>query len=431
MQTGHFIDFIRISQEFPVQRDAETGEVQLLPKVDSGFIAKYVRNDETGDVTLDYQSTSRRMFEGSYDSLYIVRCDGVKVEFEGNVGRFARPDNLFNFDFDGTIQRINEILAGLGLPAFSAGVRYQNPNPSKYDIQHGIISLWDGATVSELHITRNYETGSPGNAQAAIDWLATQSVSHVKRTRSFDTTVSWGRKSGRKLLKAYLKAPEMLVHRHGRSSEEILQDPVYQYAQTSGILRFELEAKRLLLRDNHCRYLGDITMSKLVRLFESEVDPLLSRVKEDITRLELETLPNAVRMTAAAYLRGECVSALLSRATFYRHAKILRHYGIDISEQLANVKPFTTVIKVVEIKPVTQVPSWYWEHQRLMTLKAVGDYDDGTARTTAQLASAEPKEYANHAMCDIKPAINEWRNLANPCPVPRVTGSVSRLSVVN
>lgn len=370
MSSGYFIDFIRISQEHPV-RDPETGEIQPLPRVDSGLVHKYVRDEETGVLRLDYESVSRRFFEGSFDSMYIVRCDGAKVEFEGNVGRFARPDNLFNFDFDATIQKINEILAGHGLPPFTAGTRYQNPNPSKHDFKNGLISCWTGATVSELHITRNYVTGNAGNAKAAIDWLSTQSVARVKRGRAGETTATWGSKSARKYLKAYLKADEMLVHRHGRTKPEIEQDPVYQYCLSHGILRFELEAKRLLLRDNHCRYLGEITMPKLIRLFDSEVDPLLSRVKTDVTRMELEHLPAPVRMTASAFLRGENVRALLSRATFFRHAKALRDYGLDISEPLPTLHTFSKVINVVRVEPVQSAPDWYWNHQRTLSLRAV------------------------------------------------------------
>jgi hypothetical protein len=112
-------------------------------------------------------------------------------------------------------------------------------------------------------------------------------------------------------------------------------------------------------------------MSKLIRLFENEVDPLLSRVKTDVTRMELESLPAPVRMTASAFLRGENVRALLSRATFFRHAKALRDYGLDISEPLPTLHTFSKVINVVRIEPVDTVPDWYWHHQRHMSLKAV------------------------------------------------------------
>jgi hypothetical protein len=61
----------------------------------------------------------------------------------------------------------------------------------------------------------------------------------------------------------------------------------------------------------------------------------------------------------------------MSNRTFYRHAKQLREYGIDIIEPLLSINKFTSVIKVVELQPVTTVPDFYWHHQRVMSLRAV------------------------------------------------------------
>ncbi|MEG0323620.1 MAG: phage/plasmid replication protein, partial [Raoultibacter sp.] len=57
------------------------------------------------------------------------------------------------------------------------------------------------------------------------------------------------------------------------------------------------------------------------------------------------------------------VRRLLSNGAFYRQAKVLRGYGIDIAEPLANASKFTSVIKVIEISPVSAAPDWYWQHQ--------------------------------------------------------------------
>lgn len=112
-------------------------------------------------------------------------------------------------------------------------------------------------------------------------------------------------------------------------------------------------------------------MSKLIRLFDTEVKPLLSRVREDVTRIEVDHLPASVRVTAAAFLRGENVRALMSRATFFRHAKTLRDYGLDIAEPLPSLHKFASVIKVIELQPLVEVPGWYWDHQRRMALSVV------------------------------------------------------------
>lgn len=369
-----FVDFIRIKQRHPGKFNPETLELEAsLPLVDEGIIGKFPRSDDTGEYTEDAEwamQTSRKI-RGSFDSLVIVKCDGFNVSLEGNIGRLDRPDNLFNLDFDATLQKCNEVLARFGLPPFTAGEKVINPNPSAYDIKQGLFEYWTGATISQLHLTLNYSAGSPNNAQAVIDWLSTQSMSRIKRGRAGETTVQWGSKGGRKLLKAYIKHVEMLVHRHGRKKPEILLDPVYQFCLANGIVRFELEANRLLLRDNMLRFLGDITMEKLIQLFNEEVNPLLQRTREDVTRFELETLPASVRVTAAAYLRGENVRALMSKATFYRHANQLREYGIDIAEPLLSISKFTSVIKVIELQPVNTVPDFYWHHQRVMSFRAV------------------------------------------------------------
>lgn len=173
--SGHFIDFIRIQQTHAVGYMADGSYRERLPVVEDGIVYKFQR-DETGEFPHDedgnpipvYESVSRRFITGSYDSLYVIRCDGAKVEFEGNVGRFCRPDNLFNLDFDATIQKVNEILATYGLPPFSAGEPYEKSQPSAHDIKHGLLIDWTGATVSEVHITQNFITGSAGNAQAAM-----------------------------------------------------------------------------------------------------------------------------------------------------------------------------------------------------------------------------------------------------------------------
>lgn len=393
--SGVFIDWITLSQSDFSQHVEFVGPFSVieplgdgpfsplysyaLPLVDSGIVVKAPRNMETLELSDDPEwiSHSRVHHEGSFSSGLMLKCDGKRVEFSGNVGRFDRPDNLFNLNFDETIAKANDFLRQYGLPKFHCGDFHENTNPSEYDFKHGIMEEWTGATVSMLHLTKNYITGSAGNAQASIDWLATQSKSHVKRSRSGESTIAWGKKGGRVYLKCYIKANEMLDHAkaHGRTREDVLNDPVYQFCLKNGVIRFELEAGRLLLRDSSLRYLGDITMPKLDELFNEHVNPILCRVREDITRIDFDTLDigTGPKMAALAYLRGEDVRSHLTRATFFRYAKVLREYGIDISEPLHNTQKFTTVIKVIDIQPIAEAPSWYWDHQSRMTQCAAND----------------------------------------------------------
>ncbi|VEB43088.1 phage/plasmid replication protein, gene II/X family [Chromobacterium violaceum] len=364
-----FVDFIRIKQKWCGVLNPETGEVEpALPIVDSGVVGKWGRDMETGEINEnpEWGAHGHLHIRGSFDSLVRVRCDGYTVEVEGNVGRLDRPDNVFNLDFDQTIEACNQLLARFRLPPFCKGERVRNENPSDYDRKHAISSMmWTGATISELHVTQNYATGSAANADAFVRWLSTQSMSNIKRSRTSPESCTWGSEGGRKKITAYIKHLEMLApgHCHGRSKPQIKLDPVYRYAQEQGIVRLELKAKRLMLRDAGLRYLGDITMSALVDLYQEHVGPLVGRVREDVTRLDIDCLPRKLRLTAACYLRGEDLRQHLSQATFYRHAKELRGYGIDIAEPLAKFEKISHVIKVIEATPLT-APDWYWQHQR-------------------------------------------------------------------
>ena len=46
----------------------------------------------------------------------------------------------------------------------------------------------------------------------------------------------------------------------------------------------------------------------------------------------LDSIPTKSRVHAAAWMAGQDLRQLLSNGTFYRHARVLRDYGIDITE---------------------------------------------------------------------------------------------------
>lgn len=352
-----FIDWITISQTHSPE-----GE-ELLPIVAASINTK--SDYETGEI--EYQSLGTKRVEGSFSTSIGVKCDGYTVSLSGNVGRLGRPDNLFNLDFDQTIQKCNEILAQFNLPPFTSGKRLMNPNPSKYDIKKGIYHIWTGATISQIHLTCNYSTGSAESAQSVINWLDSQSVSHIKKSRSGGSTVSYGSKSSRKLFKAYIKYLEMLAHKKSKREKGDLEESrVFKFCRDFGIVRGELEAHRLMLRDKKLRFLGDITMAKLIKLYDEESE-VFKRVKVDQDRIDILHLPKFVQQTALTYLRGDDPKLYLSKSAFYRHAKILREYGIDISEVKNNVISMPVAIRYIDIKPVS-APDWYWKEQNELRL---------------------------------------------------------------
>lgn len=97
-------------------------------------------------------------------------------------------------------------------------------------------------------------------------------------------------------------------------------------------------------------------MENVIQLFEERTE-ILHRVKVDIEEFDAAHLPSKVACTAAAWLRGEDVTRLLSRRTFFRHAAALRDYGIDITQK-RNISVMPVKVKTIEVQAAA-MPDWY------------------------------------------------------------------------
>ncbi|SDU37996.1 phage/plasmid replication domain-containing protein, partial [Nitrosomonas ureae] len=216
----------------------------------------------TGGINVDYDPLGNARFErvrpahfkGSFETSIRIKSDGRHISLSGNAGRFSRKDNLFNCGWEETLRKCNRILLDRGLPAFTSGqVRNaigQADTPS--------------ARVSRLDLTANFETGSESQARHLIKWLATRSVSRMKKGRAGDESVWWV--NSRHMLKAYIKHIEML--KHGCESD----DPAYLFCKEKGVVRVEIELKRRLLSDLDMVEIEKITDEKLIQVFHEQTE---------------------------------------------------------------------------------------------------------------------------------------------------------------
>lgn len=318
-----FIDWVTATQHHPGGG---------LPIIIGGL---HVWHDARGNVRAERASAAN--LGGSFSTAIRVGCDGARVFLSGNPGRFNRQDNLFNFGWAGTVDACNRILARLGLPGFTAarGVSDETGRPL-------------GARLLRLDLTANFRAGSTPQAQAVIRWLAAQSVARVKRGAAGSESVWWA--NTRHMFKAYLKASEMLAH--GLSAE----DEAVAYCREQGLVRVEVELKRLLLKDMGMELFADVTDERLEDVYRERTE-ILRRVDRSDEPDVLAEIPARYRMTAAAWIAGQDVANMMSRATLFRHAKVLRGYGIDIF-QARNVQAFPIAVRVVELQAL-DVPAWY------------------------------------------------------------------------
>jgi len=325
-----FVDWLSISQVHP-----EGG----LPLVDSGCV---IACDEGGQ--LRWKTTSAVKHEGSFETSLLVKSDGFRVTFSGNVSRFGRVDNVWGFDFFECLRRVNAVLAHYGLPPFTSGTKREQL--SRGEMRY----VWSGARVSRIDLTANFEAGSAEAAHVYMQWLGSQHVGrHEGRVLGQGETVAWGG-GKRQYWKAYVKHLEL--ERHGCEDQRLIE-----HCAARGMVRFEGTLRSNALTDLGAAYLGDYesgwAMGELIRVFNEHAN-VTTRAERGTD--DLDELPKHLRSTARDYLAGMDLAASMSRASFYRHRRELLALGIDIA--VRNVRPFQPRVRVIELTRA-QVPSWY------------------------------------------------------------------------
>lgn len=318
-----FVDWVTITQHHTAGG---------LPVLIRGLTAFY---DAAGNCRAE--RTSATHLGGSHGTSLLLRCDGAFVSLSGNVGRFGRSDNLFNFGWAGTLDKANRILHRNGLPPFTAASGVP-----------GTESFRPGARLSRVDITGNFCTGNSAQAAQVINWIAGRSVTRVKRGRAGNESV-WHANT-RHMFKAYRKDVEMIAHGSDKDSQ------VVQWCRDNGVVRVEIELKRRLLQEMGLQDIGNVTDEKLLQAFTEHTE-LLRRVDRSNDVDVLDALPMKVRTIAALWMAGQDVRAMCSRATLFRHAKVLRDYGLDIMEP-RNITQFPVKVRVIDLQPA-EAPEWY------------------------------------------------------------------------
>jgi len=327
---------------------------KTLPQFSSGEVASF-SFDEDGELQLDWTSKKYFCHEGSFDTRVMVRVVGNTVEFRGNIGAFCRQDNVFGYDFDDCLSKLNQLLdEQLGLPPFTKGESFLRSIKKGKSCER----VWTGASVSRIDVTHNYETGSPQFAEEYLHYLSRTKTTRLRLSAhgNNDTihTVAHGEKSKYRSVIIYNKAQEFKKHKD-------LSDPynkrLYEYLEERGVIRLELRLKQRYLAQNGLRYLGDITMEQLELIFDEVAGSIIRNA--DISRVN--DLGKPARSTYVLWKQDGYIPQ--STSTYYRHRReILDVLGIDIGmppsrDDTGNVIQFPNV-RVIEVA-AAQPPDFY------------------------------------------------------------------------
>lgn len=318
--------------------------------LNSGAIITY---DGAGQAVFERHRAAR--LRGSYSTSIAVKSDGRSVVVSGNVGRLGRPDNLFGYSPRDALAKANQALTYAGLPTFDehCTVDVGASGAGVAGVGTGALSgaFAGRVNLSRVDITRNFSTGSPAAAAAVIRAISGKHIVRVKKGIAGEHSVWWS--NTRYMLKVYIKHLEM-------EAKGCAEGEAYSFAKAHGVVRVELELKRREIADlgwaDFAVFCEAWKMGTVHLLFD-EYSKMLNVNAVSGNAEFIDALPQRLRVVASAFLAGEDVKRIMSRASFYRYRKALLDYGVDIADE----RPvrLNVQVRTVQLEPL-QAPDWYW-----------------------------------------------------------------------
>lgn len=239
--------------------------------------------------------------EGSYSAAMRVRVAGSCLSVSGNPVKFLTGQNA-----DGSEDAY--FLAARVVPLLCAAVGL----PPLLSVQ--------SAVVSRVDITRSVDLGSRERVADVLRHAAVAGrVRYQGRSSSAGNTVYFGQRSQRHSVKLYGKGDELRAH-----DVAVPADVRYSLlAQVDGLLRLEVCVRGKQLGEDGVSNLVLLTGPVLDAYYRRYVSGLEIAAGTQLLDDEVLALPRRLRGTYELWRRGVDVSAVVSRATLFRHRREL------------------------------------------------------------------------------------------------------------
>ena len=275
------------------------------------------------------------MVKGAYKSNAQIYSDGQTTELDWNPSRHNRGEAVFGLTVEEAIAKSNQFMEANGLPPFTPGeLLERDSDPAKEDPE----TYLSGAAITRLDITTNLMAGE--HIRTALAYA--KSVTIGKREQRIrETSVEFGQNEYR-VLKFYDKGEELKAKN--------APDRVAEWCKVNGVLRAEARIGSKALKDLNMRRIDVVTQEKAVAELEKEI-----AFMKQIEVSDLKDVPDPYLGTLTKWMLGIDVARRLSPATYYRHKKVLKEHGYDIS---GKVMPMKAVKHVITLE-VAEPPDWY------------------------------------------------------------------------
>lgn len=289
--------------------------------IEAGKILKIDR-----DGVIEYEKRTWEQIRcPSSDTSIRIRCDGDRLDFTGNIGRFQHQDNLTGQGVIECVERWQEVLNGLGVDVAMFGAVIRAGTVGEAGTKLTRIDLAANFRVSDYAAFCRSKLSRPIGRRHA-------SEGKYGPTWGYDAKRgNWWK------AKLYDKDAELAGLRASKGGDTTA--------------RFEVQlGGEWLKRENlnTVKAWGDDMAKIIYGRFANEL------FRDGVSVEDWNEIPARLRGHAVLWRDGVDLRGMMSRATWFRVKSQLRDFGIDISVP-CNVVALTRRCRVVDVMPLPSI----------------------------------------------------------------------------
>lgn len=333
--------------------------------INSGLVAKIGPDGE-----IIWTSACSEIVTGSWESSIQVKSlqsDGngsaTHLWFHGNPSKYLQGHNVFGSDD----------LLGLVFDAYMDVVNRLGISPTIDDIRSVRTGDYQ---ISRVDINYSWQLPSRADVRSWIRAAEYKSRTRSGRPQTRSGTIYWQKNSRRWAFKGYSKADELESGKNHQLPATLLPMGLKEWADNK--LRLELVLRSMELKEIGIHRACDLTPEKCRELHTEYLGRIDMNAQMCLSQEILFELPKNVVGTYLLWKQGEDLRDRLTKATYYRHRKVLLEHSIDIANapEVSDDSNVIPLIRVVEATPA-EIPSWAFrkglvhQSQKVPVLKAM------------------------------------------------------------
>lgn len=313
----------------PVMCDWTTGVHRFREPVKPLESGRIMKVDRDGVIEWEKREWEQIVCPSSDTSIRIA-CDGNRLRFMGNIGRFREPDNIKGLSVVDCVGKWAEVLSCFPLDL------------SFFGAVHGRGSVAEfGTLLTRVDLAGNYDVDD--YRAFCVQTMQQRIGRKLPLMGKFGP--QWGydaRRSNWWKAKIYDKAAEQAGERGPRSG--------------ATLARFEIQLGSEYLKREGLNYVNAWRPRKgrpdMAQIIYGRFSAQL--FKEQATVEDWHDIPPRLRQYAILWRDGVDVRGMLPRSSWYRTVSQLREYGVDIAVP-CNVVALTRRVKEIRVTPVSSL----------------------------------------------------------------------------